>query len=366
LIARAAHGLTGLAGSVLGGFWASGAAHCATLPENSAEAMIHAYDGGGVRANGPALLIRKSLADKVSLSGSVYVDSVSNASIDVVTTASPFKETRTAYDLGLDYVYRDALISVSGSNSTEPDYKASSLGIDVSNEVFGGMTTVTVGFTRGWDKVGKRDVGFFDSATHWQYRLGATQILSPLWLASANFEAISDDGFLGNPYRVARAFGAAVPERNPRTRSSRAVKLRAIGDLGQRSSVRAEYRFFWDNWDIRAHTLEAGYSRYFGDQWLADAFVRYYKQGAALFYRDNATVETLYLSRNRQLGSFTSPSIGAKVTRTIAQVPGKYETKLMASFETKSFNYNDFTDIRTGKLYSFNARLFQLVVSATF
>jgi hypothetical protein len=142
--------------------------------------------------------------------------------------------------------------------------------------------------------------------------------------------------------------------------------LRAIGDIGQRSSVRAEYRFFWDNWDIRAHTLEAGYRRYFGDQWLADAFVRYYKQGAALFYRDNATAETLYLSRNRQLGSFTSPSIGAKVTRTIAQVPGKYETKLMASFETKSFNYNDFTDIRTGRLYSFNARLFQLVVSATF
>ena len=69
-------------------------------PRTRAEAMFHVYNGGGVTATGPALLVRKSLADTVSLSGSYYVDAVSNASIDVVTTASPYKETRTAYGLG--------------------------------------------------------------------------------------------------------------------------------------------------------------------------------------------------------------------------------------------------------------------------
>ncbi len=72
--------------------------------------MFHVYEGGGVRATGPALLVRKSLADRVSLSAQYYVDMVSNASIDVVTTASPFKEKRTAYDFGADYVVRDSLI----------------------------------------------------------------------------------------------------------------------------------------------------------------------------------------------------------------------------------------------------------------
>ena len=56
--------------------------------------MAHIYNGGGVTAYGPALLVRKSIADKVSLTGTYYVDTVSNASIDVVTTASPYKETR--------------------------------------------------------------------------------------------------------------------------------------------------------------------------------------------------------------------------------------------------------------------------------
>ena len=346
---------------------AAGQARAVDLPEDRAEGLIHVYKGGGVTASGPALLVRKGIADKVSLSAGYYVDAVSNASIDVVTTASPYRERRTAYDFGMDYAYRDALMSLSLSHSVEPDYTANAAGLDVSQEVFGGMTTVSMGFTRGSDDVLKHgDPGFADRVTHWQYRFGVTQILTPRILASANFEAVSDDGFLGSPYRAARVFGAAVPERNPRTRSSRAIKLRAIGDLGERNAVRAEYRYFWDNWAIKAHTLETGYSRYFGDLWLADAFVRYYKQSHALFYSDNAQSETLYVSRNRQLSTFDSIGLGAKLSYTWKKVPGQYEIKANGAYELVQFKYKDFTDIRTGSPYSFNANVLQLYVSATF
>ena len=70
---------------------ASPAARAADLPENKAEALFHSYSGGGVKAYGPAFLVRKSIFDKVSLTGTYYVDAVSNASIDVVTTASPYQ-----------------------------------------------------------------------------------------------------------------------------------------------------------------------------------------------------------------------------------------------------------------------------------
>ncbi len=155
-------------------------------------------------------------------------------------------------------------------------------------------------------------------------------------------------------------FGAAVPERNPRTRTSRAVKLRAIGDLGSRNAVRAEYRYFWDTWGVKAHTVEAGYSRYFGDHWLADAFVRFNSQKAALFYSDNAQSETLYVSRNRQLSTFTSVGLGGKLTYVYRQVPGQYEIKLNGAYELIRFKYSDFTDLRTGQSYSFDANVLQL------
>jgi Protein of unknown function (DUF3570) len=353
--------------SLLGGLLASGGAKAVDLPQDRAEALFHLYDGGGVRAYGPALLVRKSLADKVSLSGSYYMDSVSNASIDVVTTASPFRETRNAFGLGADYAVRDALITLSGSHSSEPDYTASNIGLDVAQEVFGGMTTVSLGFSKGSDDVGKKDSPEFDDyVDRWQYRLGVTQILSPRALMSANFEIVAEDGFLGSPYRVARVFGAAVPERNPRTRTSRALKLRAIGDLGSRDALRAEYRYFWDTWDIGAHTMELGYSRHVGNGWLVDGWTRYYTQSAALFYSDNATSETTYISRNRQLSDFNNVGLGARLSYTVKSVPGRYEVKASGSYEFLRFNYDDFTDLRNGQAYSFNAHLLQLLVTATF
>jgi hypothetical protein len=353
--------------ALLGGLLAVGGARAVDLPEDRAEALIHSYNGGGVQANGPALLVRKSVADTVSLSASYYVDAVSNASIDVVTTASPYRETRSEYGFSADYVNRDSQITLAGATSREPDYTANRVSLDLTQETFGGMTSVSLGFTRGADDVRKHNAPeFVDRATHWQYRLGVSQLLTRRWIMSANFEAIADDGYLGSPYRVARVFGAAVPERNPRTRSSRAVKFRANGDLDARDAVHAEYRYFWDTWGIKANTVELGYSRYAGEAWLADATLRYYTQQHALFYSDDAQTETTYVSRNRQLSTFNDIAVGAKLAYTVRKVPGRYEVKLNGAYEYVRYRYADFTDLRTGQLYSSNASVLQLYASATF
>ncbi len=362
LLPRLLRALAGLLGGVL----ASGAAKAVDLPEDRAEAMFHVYQGGGVTADGPAFLVRKRLADRVSVSASYYVDAVSNASIDVVTTASPFRERRTAMDFSVDHVVRDSLITLGVSRSDEPDYQASSISLDASQEVFGGMTTVSLGFTRGADKVGKKDLGWFDEVTHWHYRAGVTQVLSPRWLASANVEAISDSGYLGSPYRVARVFGAAVPERNPRTRTSRTLKLRTAYELGARDAVRVEARLYGDTWDVKARTAEVGYSRHVGSRWMADGFLRAHSQRRALFYSDNASIETVYVSRNRQLSSFGSTSVGTKANYALGNVGGGFDVKLNASLEVVRFRYQDFTDIRTGLPYSFSAMLLQFYATASF
>ena len=355
------------AGALLGGgLVVGGSAKAAPLPADRAEAMYHRYSGGGLTSDGPALFLRKSLGYRISLSGQVYVDAVSNASVDVVTTASPYKERRNELSLGLDYVVRDSNLAFGLSRSDEPDYKADALSVDVSQETFGGMTTVNLGFTRAADKVGAKNLGFFDQAKHWQYRVGVTQILTPKWLASLNLEAISDSGYLGNPYRAARVFGAAVPENLPRTRSSRAINLRAIGDLGKRDAVRGSYRYFWDNWQLKSHTLEGGYSRYVGESFLFDGFLRHYKQDGASFYSDNAQTQTTYVTRNRQLGTYDGNTLGGKVTYTYRKVPGQYEIKFNGALEVLRYQYSDYTDLRTGRPYSLSATVLQLYVTANY
>jgi hypothetical protein len=354
--------------ALLGSLLAAGGTRAVDLPDDAADVMYHSYSGGGMTASGPALLVRKKLADKVSLSASYYVDSVSNASIDVVTTASPYHEVRKEFGIGADYVYRDSKITLSALSSHEPDYTANTRSLDVTQETFGGMTSVSLGFTQGSDQIRKHNSPeFSDVASHWQYRLGVTQILTPRWIMSANAEAIADAGFLGSPYRIAYVFGAAVPENTPRTRSSRAVKFRLLGSLNSRDAVHADYRYFWDNWDIKAHTVELGYSRYFGDKWLTDAGLRYYKQSKALFYSNDASAASLYISRNRQLSTFNSVGLETKISYSARKVPGQYEIKYNAAYEFTRYMFKDFTtDVQSNSPYSYNAHIFQVFVSATF
>lgn len=344
-------------------------AAAATLPADHAEALLHLYDGGGTRASGPALLVRKNLMDKVSVSGTLYVDMVSNASIDVVTSASPYRETRTAVDLGLDYAYRDAVIKLGLGNSSEPDYRARSLSLDVAQDFFGGTSTLNLGFTRGADHVGKAGVsGFIDRATHWQYRLGLTQLLSPRWWASANLELLADDGLLGSPYRVARLYGAAVPEKLPRTRSGRALRLAARGDEseGLHGVVHADYRYYWDTWGVHAHTLQAGWGRELGQGWTVETKVRLHRQTAALFFADDAAQSTRYLTRNRALDAFTGWGLGGTLRRELVRAAGDSRWWLNAGYEFRRHAYKNFTDLRTGQSYAQNAHVLQLHVTTDF
>lgn len=364
---RGADGLR-LAG-LMGGALAAAGAEAADLPKDTADVLFHLYDGGGVTADGPALLIRKSLFDQLSVSGSYYVDLVSSASIDVVTTASPYHETREERSLGLDYLVQDSLISVSGTISKEPDYSADSASLDVKHDLFGGMTTLSLGYTRGWDIVGKHgSPGFAATADHWQYRLGATQILTPRWLMSLNYEGIADQGYLQSPYRVARVLGAATPERDPNTRASRSVEWRVVGDVGShtRSAVRAQYRYFWDTWGIHAQTTEVGYSRYLGERWTADGYLRYYTQRHAVFYSNDFTTDMTYVSRNRQLGTFWDLGPGVKMTYAAGRVFSRFNLSVNAAYQWMHFHYSDFTDIRTGRLYAFNANVLELSVAADY
>ena len=108
---------------------------------------------------------------------------------------------------------------------------------------------------------------------------------------------MADDGYLGNPLSLGpRGRGLCAendPAPAPAARSSSAPWARWPGG----SAVRASYRYFWDNWAIRAHTVEAGYSRYVGESFLIDGSLRLHSQGKALFYSDNAVADTLYLAQ---------------------------------------------------------------------
>jgi hypothetical protein len=93
-------------------------AFAGVLPEDRADALFHRYEGGGVTIQGPSLLIRKTVAEKYSFTANYYQDMVSSASIDVqVSGASKYKEERTQYSLGFDYLRGKTTYSLNYTNS---------------------------------------------------------------------------------------------------------------------------------------------------------------------------------------------------------------------------------------------------------
>lgn len=342
-------------------------ARAAVLPEDRADVMYHYYDGGGVTVNGPAVLVRKSAGDAVSLSARYYVDSISSASIDVITTASPYKDEREEIGVGMDILHGNSLVSLAASSSEENDYLADTYSLNVSHDLFGGLTTLNLGFTQGQDVVMRSDTSFAADVSRYQYRLGLSQILTRSLLFGMSFEGVAEDGYLNNPYRAARVLGAYVPERYPQTRDSQAIAVRlvkgfGIGNRPVGSSLRLEYRYFQDNWDVHAHTGTATLQRYFGDMRIGEGRYRYYRQSAASFYSDNFASEMTYMARDKELSTFSSHSLGAKLTRVFLDRP-RLRVSFSLSVDYLMFDYEDFTDVRTGESYSFDALVWQGFVS---
>lgn len=359
------------------------AATSGVLPEDRADVLYHYYDGGGVQIDGPSILVRKKAGANLSFTGNYYVDTISSASIDVVTQASPYSEERKEVSLGADYLHGDTTMSLGLTRSDESDYLAKTLNLNVSQEVFGGLTTLSMGYGRGSDDVSERGSTFSDTADHWRYRLGLSQVVTRNLVMSLDYEAVSDEGFLNNPYRRVRYLDpdsstgySYQDEVYPRTRDSNAIAVNARYYLPYRAAVSAGYRYFNDSWGVGASTFELGYTHPH-ERWTYDVGYRFYTQNAADFYSDlfpYANAQN-YLGRDKELSTFTSQAvrlgIGYEMPLQFAEIIEKGSVNLV--YDHLFFNYDDFRDTYattaapgTEPLYSFSANVLQLFFSVWF
>jgi hypothetical protein len=357
------------------------------LPEDRADALYHSYDGGGVEVTGPSYLVRKGVGTSFSGSVNYYVDSISSASIDVVTQGSPYNEQRTQWTGVLDYLHADTIMTASYSNSDESDYKADTYSFGISQSMFGDLTTVSIGYSRGYDDVlNNFDPDFEEDADHQNYHISLTQVLTKDLLMSLNYDAVTDEGYLQNPYRNVLVLndpndpsaGANfnTPERYPNTRTSNAASVSFMYYLPYRAALKLFYRYYTDDWEIDAHTAEVTYTQPWRDRWIFDVGVRYYQQTDAEFYADLFTRpdEQNFVARDKELSEFKDYSVGFGVSYNLLKEGWGYIDKATLNFRYNHiwFEYDNFSDVSTGLLppqapkYDFDADLIQLFGSIWF
>jgi hypothetical protein len=371
------------------------------LPEDEGDVMYHRYEGGGVTVQGPSVLIRKKLGDNFSVSYNYYVDIISSASIDVLLTASPYKETRTQQSGSLEYQHGKTTYSAGYIHSREPDYISDTAIFSLSQDMFGDLTTVTMSYSRGWDHV-YRDIKLADGAIindptfaqevdHRTYGVGVTQVLTRNMLLSLNYQALTDQGYLQSPYRSIVYYTpgqgkgwATGPQIYPGTHTSNATSADLKYYLPYRAAIDGFYRFYTDTWGIRSNTFQLSYTQPW-QHWIFDGSLRYYQQNAANFYDDifpRANAQN-FMARDRELAAFSSYTVGVGATYdfTVARAPWITKNTLNLRYDHLMIDYKDFhalydqpsnttlipaTGIDALPLYRLDANIIQLFYSLYF
>jgi hypothetical protein len=380
------------------------------LPDDRTDALYHRYEGGGITIQGPSILVQKKITDNFALTGNWYQDYISSASVDVKLSASPYKEKRTQETGGFEYLHGKSTYSAGIIHSSEPDYKSNTTYYSVSQDMFGDLTTLSMTYKRGWDKV-YRDLkdaasgqiindpsfGGFDKngnpisnkdADHRGYSVGLTQILTRTLIASFNYEVLTDQGYLQSPYRKIlylnpqAGLGYTQAEQvYPNTRTSNAGSLEVKYYLPYRAALTGSYRYFSDTWGIRAHTAEVGYTHPAFKKWIFDGTLRFYTQNAASFYSDlfpRANSQN-FMARDRELAAFNSytAGIGASYDFPIPRNRWINRSSVSVRIDHLLIDYKDFRnalligstpEFTAGNepLYKLNANIIQGFVSVWF
>ena len=355
----------------------------AVLPEERVDLLYHRYDGGGAEIDGPSFLVRKNVGDSVSVGLNHYVDNVTSASVDVLVSASEYTEERTENSVAIDYLRQKTTMSLGYTVSDESDYKANTLSLGISQDMFGDLTTVTMSFAYGDNTVERNGDDAFEEDTKVRsYRLGISQILTKNLVMALTLETITDDGYLNNPYRSVRYCNDPAcsgysfePEIYPETRTSNAFSVRANYYLPQRAALHGGVRIFEDTWDIDATTYELGYTFPYDDAWIIEASFRYHDQDSAEFYSDlfPSIDAQNYLARDKELSTFTSTTVGLGASYEFGRSwSGIDRGSLNLQVDWISFDYDDFRDLTKAgavgdePLYSFDATVTRLFTSIWF
>jgi Protein of unknown function (DUF3570) len=367
----------------------------AVLPDDRADIFYSDYKGGGMDITGESVLVRKKVNENFSVEANYFIDKVSGASIDVLSQASQIKDERKQKSISLDYIRNKTQYNLSYTDSAERDYTSNTLHFGLSQDMFGDLTTISLGFTDSRDKVGENDGTAFDPNVVWlghaesrSYQAGLSQIVTKNLITGVSLEVITDQGYLANPYRSIRylapgttlgyALGAQV---YPNTHTSTAVEGRAKYYLPYRAAASLSYRYYSDTWDVHANTIELGYTQPISNLWILEGRVRHYNQSHASFYSDLFPFADSqnFVARDQDLAGQVDNTFGIKATYAFLPDGWKIFKRGTVTFDYShlEFKYNDFRDIKyyslangyapgEEPLYSFGANVYQIYISMFF
>lgn len=242
-------------------------------------------------------------------------------------------ETRTQPTFAAKYYFDNALLSLSGGQSTEPDFVSTFGAVNYSQELNNKLTTITAGYSASNNEI-SRSSGVH-SATHQHadnptdykplnenstfnaFNLGLSQVLNKNALLQFSANYTNQNGYLSNPYKFVYVRGEITGEEYYQlSQASKSgvinwndiSRLEIVGmELFRESrpdmrnlfsfssqlnqylpeldaALHMDYRFYVDDWGINSHTVEMKWYQQLPWGLTVTPGLRYYSQSEADFF----------------------------------------------------------------------------------
>jgi hypothetical protein len=257
-----------------------------------------------------------------------------------------FKDTRGVLDLEWTAPFARRFTSTVGTHfSREKDYQ--SLGADgkLSVELLQRLVTVTVGGGYNRDRVfpvGGTPVPLSDGSTLLGFGpnpkrvatglVGISRVLTRRWLVGVDASRMQERGYLTEPYKVVSLLEAdtgspvgELTDKRPGTRRRTDVLASSVYHLAT-DVFYSSYRYYWDDWGVRSHTLDLKYRRELQRESYLQPHVRLYTQTPADFFRFGlirGSPLPEFATSDYRLGPLHSATLGATYGFRIPRRPGE-------------------------------------------
>ncbi|MGI4874635.1 MAG: DUF3570 domain-containing protein [Janthinobacterium lividum] len=328
----------------------------------------------------PTIILNVPLDSAARLTANVGFDYYASAStdrIDQVLSSPSSHDVRYHIDLGYARTLKDkrTILSIGGGASKEYDYQSFNVAgswthgsrdgnreLSVSGQVYLDKVTLIlpVELRTATTGTGNQAHGSgFDNRQSYNLNIVYSQVISKRLQLAVSTELVSQQGLLSTPFHRVYSYnssptlgtpgtlGTAKTELLPRQRNKYPVGLRLNYYATDLVQVRGFYRFYNDNFGIRAHTFELEAPVKVSPFFTLYPFYRYHTQTASTYFAPYLThsITDEYYTSDYDLSAFTAQKLGLGFRYAPLYGLGRFKTPFggrVAKFKSLDLRYGHY------------------------
>jgi hypothetical protein len=286
--------------------------------------QFHGFeDTRSVTVLSPTADLSKDFTDRTNLRVNFGVDAISAAS-DSCARCHRGGATDRRFDGGATVTRKvDAFkLSVGGAYSQERFYRATTFLTSVSRDLADANTTIAGGYTFSLNQPRLHPTEQVENQYQNDAFVSATQTLSKLTIAQLGYQLETITGYQSNPFLRANLNGSLLLGQVPDSRVRQTFTARVRQALPAETFLEADYRHYFDDWQVRSDAVSAGVSHHFSPLILGNVSYRRYDQTGAYFYQPSYVGPVpQYFTADYRLEPFVS---GLYTGRLVVTPPGPF------------------------------------------